>query len=94
MFIPYVLDWDSMKFENCLAALKAFQTGNVMKIIKTWLNGWATSSRSQATHIYPCVFGCHGVRDDLHHYFVCPRLFAICKFLKIDLSIFQLKDLD
>ena len=73
MFAPYVLGWDNIHFENSLAALKPFSTGNVMQIIKIWLNGWTTTSRIKGGHdVYPCFFGCHGCRDDRHHYIICP----------------------
>ena len=31
----YDLDWNSINFENSLAAVKKFNSGNVMKIVKT-----------------------------------------------------------
>ena len=76
-----------MNFDKSLAASKAFQTGNVMRIMKTLLNGWATSSRCQAPHICPGPFCRHAARDDQHHYLICPHFSAICKFLKRDVSI-------
>ena len=82
MFSPYIVPWDDMTFANSLAMVKALHPGNAMKVIKTWLNGWHTSSRCQAARIYPCLFGCEGKRDDLHHYIICPQLYGLCKFLK------------
>ena len=76
LFSPYLVDWENINFENSLTAVKALQPGNAMKVLKTWSNGWHTSSRIQATHINPCLFGCHGVRDDLHHYIVCPQMYG------------------
>ena len=61
-----------------------------MKVLKTWLNGWHTSSRCQAAHVYPCLFGCHGARDDLHHYIICPQLYSLRKHLHRDLSQYPL----
>ena len=86
MFSPYPVDWENINFENSLTAVKALQPGNAMKVLKTWSNGWHTSSRIQATHINPCLFGCHGVRHDLRHYIVCPQMYGLCKFLDRGIS--------
>ena len=44
-----------------------------------------------AADVKPLTFthfiGCHGARDDHHHYLIRPLLFALCKFLKRDRSI-------
>ena len=50
------------------------------------MNGWHTSSRCQAARIHPCLFGCDGKRDNLHHYIICPNLFDLCKFLNKGVS--------
>ena len=57
-----------------------------MKIIKTWLNGWHSRSRCQAAQPFPCLFGCRGAQDNLHHYIICPELDGLCKFLYRGLS--------
>ena len=72
MFSPYIVPWDDLNFP--------------MKVIRTWLNGWHTSSRCQAARIYPCLFGCEGKRDDLHHYIICPQLYGLCKFFNREIS--------
>ena len=59
-----------------------------MKVIKTWMNAWTTSSRmGGAHHIYPCLFGCKDVTDRLGHYIECPMMFSLWKFMHRDLSI-------
>ena len=35
---------------------------------------------------FPCLFGCHGAQDNLHHYIICPELYGLCKLLYRDLS--------
>ena len=86
MFSPYLVDWKNINFTASLDACKALHVGNSVKIIKTWLNGWHTSSRCQAVQPFPCLFGCHGAQDNLHHYIICPELYGLCKFLYRDLS--------
>ena len=86
MFSPYLVDWKSINFTASLDACKALHIGASMKVIKTWLNGWHSSSRCQAPQPYPCLFGCHGAQDNLHHYIICPELYGLCKYLYMDLS--------
>ena len=68
------------------AKLFMYHVRNGVKVIKTWLNGWHTSSRCQAAQPFPCLFGCHGAQDNLHHYIICPELYGLCKYLCRDLS--------
>ncbi len=77
MFHPYTVPWHTLQFSQALACVKALHPGNALKIIKTWLNGWHTSSRCQAARIHPCLFGCDGKSDNLHHYIICPNLFRL-----------------
>ena len=86
MFSPYLVDWKNINFTASLDACKALHIGNSMKIIKTWLNGWHSSSRCQAVQPFPCLFGWRGAQDNLHHYIICPELYGLCKFLYRDLS--------
>ena len=63
------LDWNNVNFENSLAAVKKFNSGNVMKISKTLLNAWISSTRIKgANSVYPCLFGCDACVDRLSHY--------------------------
>ena len=57
LFQPQVLNWNCIQFNHSIAALKPFNSGNVMKVIKTLMNAWTTSSRMGGAHyIYPCLF--------------------------------------
>ena len=86
--LTHKLDWTSILFENSIAALKPFNAGNVMKIIKTLFNAWTTCSRIGGAHyIYPCTFGCNDCCDRLSHYLICPMLLTLCEFMHIDFSI-------
>ena len=60
-------------------------------IIRTWVNGWASSYRYHEDILWPCVFGCTHPevkfnRDDLSHYLQCPHLHALQKFMHPDES--------
>jgi len=50
LFRPFVLDWNCIQFSNSISVLQPFNSGNVMKVIKTWMNAWTTSSRLQGRH--------------------------------------------
>ena len=52
-----------------------------LKVIKTWLNGWATSHRMHEDPILPCLFGCKDHRDSLPHYVMCPNIYAFQRYL-------------
>ena len=41
-----------------------------MCLLRTWSNGWFTSSRMHEPTILPCIFGC-GWDDSLCHYLKC-----------------------
>ena len=88
LFQPYELDWNSIQFNNSISALQPCNSGNVMKVIKSWMNAWTTSSRMGGAHyIYPCLFGCKDVTDCLGHYIECRIMFSLWKFMHRDLSI-------
>ena len=88
LFQPSVLNWNSIQFDSCISALQPFNSGNIMKVIKTWMNAWTTSSRmGGAHHIYPCLFGCSDVTDRLGHYIECPRGCLLCG--NICIAIYQ-----
>ncbi len=64
---------------------KNIQPATAIKVVKTWLNGWATSARMHEEVVLPCLFGCSGKTDDLIHYLQCPHLYALCNyFFKAD----------
>ena len=88
LFQPLVLNWSCIQFNHSIAALKPFNSGNVMKVIKTLMNAWITSSRIGGAHYsYPCLFGCSGSCDRPGHSSICPRLFTLCKFMHRDVSV-------
>lgn len=54
---------------------------DVLKVLKTWCNGWAASNRYHNDIRLPCVVGCSEQRDDMKHYLDGPHLFALQKFM-------------
>ena len=45
-----------------------------MRVVKTWVNSWATSDRfHEAVHL-PCLFGYEAAKDKTSHYVMCPIL--------------------
>ena len=47
---------DNIHFENSTAALKPFNTGDVMKIINTWLSAWPLPAGSKVPIMFTNVF--------------------------------------
>jgi len=45
-------------------------------VLKTWTNGWCTSTRCHEVVTLNCVFGCGG-SDSLAHYLICDPLWTI-----------------
>ena len=71
---------------DCLKVLSEIGVANRAKVIKTWLNGWATSHRMHEPQLLGCLLGCEGQPDKLSHYVHCPRVFAAAKFVSPETS--------
>jgi len=61
-----------------LPELKPFQ---VMQVIKTWSNAWATTHRFHESGRLPCLLGCPNEPDSLDHYAFCTRMQGIIQAL-------------
>ena len=48
-----------------------------MFLLRTWSNGWLTTNRMHAESKLPCIFGCDGECDTLHHYLRCEPLWTL-----------------
>ena len=82
MFHPFEVDFHGpVLLSRCWSTLKLCRTAEVIKTLKSWCNGWATSRRYHEDKILPCLFGCAHSEDDLSHYMQCPHLFALWRFL-------------
>jgi hypothetical protein len=74
----------SSNIDECLAALQLVRVADRAKVTKTWLHGWATSHRIKGDVVHNCLLGCDDSIDGLSHYMQCPRLYAVCKFVRND----------
>jgi hypothetical protein len=87
LFQPYELDFQqAILLDRCWGTLKKCRVADAVKVIKTWVNGWATSYRYHEGVLLPCLFGCTDCKDELRHYFNCPHLFALWSFLADNVS--------
>ena len=92
LFQPYELDFQqAILLDRCWAVLKKCRVADAVKIIKTWSNGWATSSRYHEGLVLPCLFGCNSCSDSLEHYLHCTHLLAMWRFLAGNVSADPLK---
>ena len=82
LYQPFTFDFNnSISLAASLMQLKRNRVADVMKVLKSWCNGWATSYRYHEDIKLPCLFGCVNCADSMHHYMQCPHLFALCKYL-------------
>jgi len=81
LYRPYSLDFqNSILLERCWATLRENSVSVVIRVLKCWCNGWASSRRYHEDKLLPCLFGCNQCNDELEHYFQCPHLFALWSF--------------
>ena len=60
--------------QTALHSLKSRKPHEVIQIMRTWYNSWATTHRFKEELRLPCLFGCLGKPDSLPHYASCPRI--------------------
>ena len=85
LFLPYEVTVEhGVDFQAAYQLLKKSEKHIGMKVLKTWLNGWATSHRMHEDCTHDCLLGCSGELDSLTHYIHCPHLFAFQKFLFLE----------
>jgi hypothetical protein len=82
MFSSYAIDFDTQVIPSeCLGALRGLSPSLVVKVLKTWLNGWVTSYRMTEPVLHNCLLGCRDCPDNLDHYLQCKHIFALTSFL-------------
>ena len=82
MFDPFEIDFENqVNLSACFETLLSVGVSDRVKVIKTWLHGWATSHRIKGEFLYNCLLGCEGAEDSLAHYLQCPRIFGAFSFL-------------
>ena len=76
-FAVFEMDFgNSVNLDSCISALDLISIPDKTKVIKTWLNGWATTYRIKGDFKRDCLLGCPGEPDSLAHYVMCPRIYA------------------
>lgn len=58
--------------DSALQCLGRLPTHEVVQVLKTWSNSWATSHRFHESQRLPCLLGCESGLDSLVHYAFCP----------------------
>ena len=86
-FSPFDINTDGMlQVDLAIKTLKKSGGHIVLKVLKTWLNGWVTSHRMHEDPILPCLLGCRDQKDTLKHYIMCPHVYAFERFLLAEVS--------
>ena len=86
MFAPADIADSTLSFNNAKALLKSLRQHDAMRVIKTWVNSWATSGRFQGQRPSWCFFGCERCKDEQKHYAQCSVLYELQCMLCSDLS--------
>jgi len=76
----------ALDINSIFETLRKLEGPASIKVVKTWLNGWATSTRMHEDKDLGCLLGCRNQHDSLRHYIHCPHLSALQKFLFQDIS--------
>jgi len=82
LFQPYnIFDGDGANFDEAFEILSKIGGHISLKVVKTWLNGWATSHRMHEDIVLKCLLGCNAADDSLSHYVFCPHMYAFQRYL-------------
>ena len=82
LFVPFFsTPGHDFSIDAAFSALLEVRGAVALKVVKTWLNGWATSDRMHEDPKLKCLLGCPDADDSQNHYVLCPHLFAFLKFL-------------
>ena len=68
------MEFMDVDFNAVRWVLSQLATFDATAILKTWVNGWATTARFHDKRADFCIFGCIGCADGLSHYFKCSIL--------------------
>ena len=79
LFHPY--DTSGIELLRAAVILRSLRKHDAHRVLKTWVNSWATSTRFHSDVRLPCLFGCPGHEDRLSHYCMCPNLYGIVRLL-------------
>ena len=84
LFVPFSLDRSGLDIPLAVQTLKrtCARKYDSMRVLKTWVNSWFTSTRMHEATKLPYLFGCQDGVDNLSHYVMCPHLFTILTKLR------------
>jgi hypothetical protein len=77
LFKPYQIDRVGLEIHSAFAILMKIRKHDAMRILKTWVNSWATSHRYHESIRHGCLFGCDDAKDSMNHYVMCPILYGL-----------------
>ncbi len=84
---PFEVDFSNIiNMQLNFQYLRGVGPSTVLKILKTWLNGWSTSYRMQDDILKPCLLGCGAGCDAFYHYAQCPHLYAFMRFFNSEFT--------
>ena len=72
--------FEQLHFNDAFRIMRQLRAHDAIRILKTWTNAWCTSARFHEETTHPCLFGCEA-KDCMEHYFNCPFLFALQRYL-------------
>ena len=73
LFDPHSVTNTGIDVTLALSILKRrLRKHEAMRVIKTWVNSWATSTRFHENFILRCLFGYQDAEDRMSHYVLCP----------------------
>ena len=75
-----------INLQSCMDTLSSLNSSFAIKVLRTWVNGWASSHRYHEAIVYPCSLGCKGGLDDLRHCVQCPHPSALTKVVIPEIS--------
>ena len=65
--------------KDTMAVVKKTSGSVALKVIKTWLNCWATSRRMHEDSVLRCLLSWSEAQDDVLHYVTCPHMYTLRK---------------
>ena len=81
MFHPYDTSSIDLQLPRAVCILRTLRKHDAHRVLKTWVNSWATSTRFHSDIRLPCLFGCSGEEDRMSHYCMCPRLYYLMRLM-------------
>ena len=84
LFAPYSLEDVGVDLQSAFAVSRKLRKHDAMRVLKTWVNSWATSHRMHDPIRLPCLLGCQDGADSMAHYVQCPFLYYLLVKLRPD----------